>query len=89
MIWCHGRDSHDDVITHLNSCHHTTTFIAEISETAVNFLDTKVSLTSDGTISNDLYCKPTDSLDYLHYTHTHHTAKKAYLQPGFKGNENL
>ena len=61
-------------MTYLNECHETIKFTSELSTTSVNFLDTTVYLKPDGSIYTDLYCKPTDSHNYLRYesAHPHH-----------------
>ena len=63
----------------LNSFHETIKFTAEISETSVNFLDTKVSKDENGRITTDLYTKPTDSHLYLHYSSFHPKHQKQSL----------
>ena len=65
VIWTEGRQSLDAFIQHLNSCHHTIKFTADISNSCVNFLDTTVNLTNNGTLDVDLYSKPTDLQNYL------------------------
>ncbi len=68
MIWPRGRESLNKFIGHLNQCHESIKFTAEISENEITFLDTKIHPENDGTLWTDLYCKPTDSHDYLHFT---------------------
>ena len=65
------KDNLTKFITFLNSCHPTIKFTAEISETQVPFLDTLVIKLDDGTLITDLYGKPTDSHNYLHYSSSH------------------
>ena len=67
MIWQHGRLTLDAFISHLNSCHDTIKFTAEISETKADFLDTTIHLTTEGNLWSDLYCKPIDTHSYLRY----------------------
>ena len=43
----------------------------EASEEKINFLDTTVHKSEDGTLWTDLYSKPTDSHNYLHYKSAH------------------
>ena len=66
MVWLHGREELDKFIDHLNSCHSTIKFTAEISS-----VDTTLHVREDGKLWTDLYCKPTDSHAYLHYTSAH------------------
>ena len=55
MIWPHGRESLDEFIKHINQCHETIKFTADISDSEINFLDTKVHLDKDGGLWTDLY----------------------------------
>jgi hypothetical protein len=71
LIWEHSREELDKFLDHLNTCHPTIKFTHEISPTSVNFLDTTVHLKPDGTVYTDLYCKPTDSHNYLHFRSAH------------------
>ena len=71
IVWPHGSDSLDLFIKHLNTCHHSIKFTAEISQTSVNFLDTTVKIDAEGKLYTDLFCKPTDSHNYLLYDSAH------------------
>ena len=71
LIWEHGMDKLNQFINHLNSVHNTIKFSCDHSITRVNFLDTWVIKTPDGSIQTDLYTKPTDSNNYLWYTSAH------------------
>ena len=73
MIWTDGRDSLDTFIDHLNNCHPTIKFTADISCDTANFLDTCVHF-SDGHLWTDLYTKPTDTHSYMRFesSHPHH-----------------
>ena len=51
----------------MNQKHPTTKFTAQWSKRSIYFLDVTVSLIS-GKVTTDLYVKPTDSHQYLHYT---------------------
>jgi len=61
----------------LNNNHSTIKFTSSYSSTNVPFLDVSVSLTNDGSISTDLYTKPTDKHQHLLYSSCHplHTKK--------------
>ena len=59
-----------DFIVHLNSCSPSIKFTAEFSRDSVNFLDTTITI-QDRMLVSDLYCKPTDSHNYLQYTSAH------------------
>ena len=69
--WTLGMEKLNQFIAHLNSCHPSSKFTAEISKHSVNFLDTTIILNEDNTISTTLYCKPTDAHNYLLYDSAH------------------
>ena len=71
IIWQHGADELNKLVEHLNSKHHTIKFTAEHSKISINFLDVTVTLNNDGDIITSLYCKPTDSHNYLLYSSEH------------------
>ena len=71
LIWEHSLAELEVFIKHLNDCHPTIKFTSEHSYNHVNFLDTTVHLTPEGTLYTDLYCKPTDSHNYLVYDSAH------------------
>jgi hypothetical protein len=70
IIWTHGRDSLDEFIAHLNSCSDNIKFTHEISPEEVSFLDTRILL-QNGRLITDLFCKATDSHNYLRYDSAH------------------
>ena len=69
-IWTRGQAELDKFLNHLNSCHPTIKFTMEASNTKVNFLDTTV-YKENNQLFTDLYCKPTDSHNYLLYSSAH------------------
>ena len=71
FIWPHGQGELDSFINHLNGVHETIKFTAETSQSAVNFLDTVISVDEDLKIETSLYVKPTDTAGYLHYQSSH------------------
>ena len=77
MIWTEGLDNLKIFIDHLNNIHSTIKFTSSHSSTNIPFLDVSVSLTNDGSISTDLYTKPTDKHQPLLYSSCHplHTKK--------------
>ena len=77
-VWTDGEESLRDFITHLNNSHQSIKFTEEISHDSVNFLDTTVSL-KNGSLITDLYTKPTDTNNYLHYDSAHHPGCKKSL----------
>ena len=79
MIWTKGKPSLEAFIEHLNSCHNTIKFTAEISTNTLDFLDTTVYLNTDGSLDVDLYSKPTDSHNYLLDTSAHTSNCKSSL----------
>ncbi|XP_069103895.1 uncharacterized protein [Argopecten irradians] len=68
--WISNRQSLDEFIEHSNTFHNTIRFTADISSDTNMFLDTRSTLV-EGTISTDLYSKPTDSHIYLCPTSCH------------------
>ena len=70
MIWTHGVDELRALITHLNQVHKTIKFTAEMSKEKIPFLDTLVIIENNN-IHTDLYTKPTDANNYLHYDSAH------------------
>ncbi len=71
MIWTHGQEELEKFLDHLNKCHETIKFTMESSLEKINFLDTTLHKSEDGTLWTDLYSKPTDSHNYLHYESAH------------------
>ena len=70
MLWQHGREELDSFVNHLNTRVGTIKFTHECSPESVSFLDVTVKL-NNGIVETDLYCKPTDSHDYLLYSSSH------------------
>ena len=77
FIWMHGKEKLKSFIDHLNSSHDTIKFTSEQSRESISFLDVKVSVGEGGVLSTDLFCKPTDTHQYLHKKSCHpwHTKK--------------
>jgi len=71
LIWEHTQAELQTFLDHLNTCHPTIKFTYEFSTSSVNFLDTTIHLDTDGSLFTDLYCKPTDSHNYLRYESAH------------------
>ena len=65
--WEHGEEKPKKFVENLNQKHPTIKFTAQWSKTSINVLDVTVSLIG-GKVTTDLYVKPTDSHQYLHYT---------------------
>ena len=71
MIWTEGLDNLKIFIDYLNNIHSTIKFTSSHSFTNIPFLDVNVSLTDDGSLSTDLYTKPTDKHQHLLYSSCH------------------
>ena len=69
FIWIHGEEKLTQFLNEFNNFHFYLTFTYETSSGTVNFLDPNVSL-RNGAIHTDLYIKPTDSHQYLHYQYS-------------------
>ena len=82
FIWEDGQESLDVFLKHLNQVHNSIKFTYETSRERVNFLDTWIQVNKEGKIDTDLYTKPTDSNNYLHYTSAHPTHNKKGIPYG-------
>ena len=71
MIWQHGDDELKEFVNYLNTRHKTIKSTEESSTSSINFLNITVNLTQHGTLTTSLYCKPTDSHNYLLYSSEH------------------
>ena len=71
VIWTTGEQTLATFVQHLNGCMPSIKFEMEKSREKVCFLDVTVILNPDGSISTDLYTKPTDSHNYLDYRSAH------------------
>ena len=70
FIWTHEEEKLTQFLNELNNFHSNLKFTYETSICTVNFLDLNVSL-RNGAIHTDLYIKPTDGHQYLHYQSSH------------------
>ena len=70
IVWTHSKEELEIFIEFLNTRTEHFKFTSEISDTEVAFLDTKVRI-QNNKIATDLYCKPTDSHNYLVYDSSH------------------
>ena len=59
------------IISHLNTCHETIKFTLDKSLNSADFLDIIITKDDEGCIQTNLYCKPTDSHNYLLYSSEH------------------
>ena len=71
IIWTYGEDELRKFIEYLNSKHTTTKFTDETSKTSIDFLDITIRIETDNSISTTLFCKPTDSHNYLLFSSEH------------------
>ena len=71
MIWNESEDKLKDFLVYINTVNPAIQFTHTHSFKSVNYLDDLVTLTNDGTISTDLYTKPTDTHQYLHMISCH------------------
>ena len=70
LIWTHGEKELEYFFSHLNQVHDTIKFSSEMSKNKIAFLDTLVILEKNR-IYTDLFTKPTDANNYLHYESAH------------------
>ena len=66
FIWTHGEQELEIFFKHLNNFTTNLSFTHEGSNNCIPFLDLKVKLLN-GKLETDLYMKPTDRHQYLHY----------------------
>ena len=71
MIWNDSEDKLMDILAYINTVNPAIQFKHAHSSNSVSFPDVLVTLTDDGTISTDLYTKPTDTHQYLHMNSCH------------------
>ena len=69
-IWTHGVEELHKYHEHLNSYHESIKYTMEFSKEKITFLDTWVKKLKDKLIV-ELYTKPTDTHNYLHFTSSH------------------
>ena len=65
VIWTHSEERLLEFISYLSQYHPTIKFTYERSQSPVTFLNVSVSKDSNGTLQTNLYCKPTDTHQYL------------------------
>ena len=76
FIWTHGEQELERFLKDLNNFTPNLSFTHEASKNCIPVLDLKVKLT-DGKLDTDLYIKPTDHHQYIHYlfSHPEHTKR--------------
>ena len=77
IIWPKSYPSFSKILSILNQAHPSIKFTSSISEKQIPFLDVLIILTEHNTIITDIYRKPTDSQNYLHFhsSHPSHTKR--------------
>ena len=70
FVWTHGWEKLNIFLVNLNNANPNIKFTHDASEDQVNFLDITVAL-KENKITTNLYCKPTDCHQYLHYDSCH------------------
>ena len=70
FISIHGRETLSLFLEDLNFFHPKIKFSHEVNEESIHLLDLNIRL-SDGNILTDLYVKPTNRHQFLHYTSSH------------------
>ena len=82
FIWTDSEENLNKFLKDLNEFHPNLKFTYEKSKEKINFSDLVIKLT-DGKIVADLYCKPTDSHQYLHYDLSHAEHIKRFFAKHF------
>ena len=72
FIWMHGEEKLKSLINHLNSSHKAIKFASEQSWDSISFLEVQVRVGEGGVLSTDLFCKPTDTHQYLQHKKSCH-----------------
>ena len=70
FIWKESEESLEKFLEDLNKLHPNLKFTYEKSKEKINFLDAVIKI-KEGRIITDLYCKPADGHQYLHYDSCH------------------
>jgi hypothetical protein len=69
-LWDYGMEALNEFLNYLNNCHNSIKFEPNCSTEKVNFLDT-VTFISNQVIHTNVYTKPTDKKQYLHFESSH------------------
>ena len=70
FIWRDTEKNLDKLLEDLNKFHSNFRFTYEKSREKINFLDVVIKM-KESKISTNLFCKPTDRHQYLHYDSCH------------------
>ena len=68
FIWIDTEENFDKFLEDLNKFHHNLRFTYEKSGEKINFLDIVIK---EGKTTTNLFCRPTDGHQYLHYDSCH------------------
>ena len=68
FIWIDTEENFDKFLEDLHKFHHNLRFTYEKSGEKINFVDIVIK---EGKITTNLFCKPTDGHQYLHYDSCH------------------
>ena len=71
IIWPKSFPPFQDFFTILNQAHPSITYTTDFSEKEIPFLDVLVQIKENNRISTDIYEKPTDSHNYIHFHSSH------------------
>ena len=71
IIWPKSFPPFQDLLSILNQAHPSITFTSEYNEHKIPFLDVLVQIKENRKISTDIYTKPTDSHNYIHFHSAH------------------
>ena len=80
-IWTEGFERLQEFYQYLNLFHQTIKFTVEFSKEQINFRDVKISQ-KEGTLQTHLYCKWTDTHQFLHFRSCHHYSYKKSIPYG-------
>ena len=85
FIWTESEEKLEGFLNRLNDFHPNLKFTHEKSKSSVNFLDVSVNIV-DNKIETDLYCKPTDYHQFLHFNsaHSFHNKKSIVYSQGLR-----
>ena len=70
FIWTESEDKFEGFLNRLNNFHPNLKFTHGESKSSLNFLDVSVSIV-DNKLETDLFCKPTDCHQFLHFNSAH------------------
>ena len=76
FIWTYGSEELENFVNHLNTRHNPIKFTCESSENSIDFFDITLKKSPDNSLETTLYCKPTNTHNYLYSSeHPRHLLK--------------